>query len=478
VLGKDVVTKFRAALKQADADALESFNARHFVVRLGKDTVIGREDDPDEIVFQTAAALRLEYANKFVQVGADKNCEPIFAPLFDTWLRSTNRRGYRRVVFSPPPISPAADDFNLWRGFGVEPNKVADSHLVLPFLEHLRHVVCGNDPECYEYTMNLLARTVQRPGEPGQVAMIMRGRQGAGKGVIIEDGIGPIVGRPHYAHIVKSEQVIGRFNKAISGKVVVFLDEAFWAGDKREHGAFKALITERSLMVEPKGIDPFTVDNFAHVFCATNEDWAVPAELDDRRFFVLKVDDYWSTDVCRTEGRMVERTKYFDRLRRSLRDGGREALLALLLRRDITEFDVFTVPNTKELMRQKLQTLRGVMKWLYDCVYSGVITNGGWPTTAVSNAELFISYSIWCDNNHERKLSQIAFGRAVTKFLRVGGKQAQVNGQGVKAGKLRTPDEVKKTLPPLEVMNSEEVELLWSSGEWSSAVLNVSFDDE
>ena len=256
-----------------------------------------------------------------------------------------------------------------------------------------------------------------------------------------------------------------------------FLDDRFWAGDKREHGAFKALITERTLMVEPKGIDPFTVDNFAHVFCATNEDWAVPAELDDRRFFVLKVDDRWSTEVCRTEGRMVERTKYFDRLRGSLRNGGREALLAFLLRRDITEFDVFTVPNTKELMRQKIQTLRGVMKWLYDAVYTGELIGGAWPTKPVSNAELFITYSMWCDNNHERKTSQIEFGRRVTKLLRVGGKQANVNGQGVKAGKLRSRDEVKKLLPPLDVAGMERIEYLWSTGEWSDALLASDEDD-
>jgi hypothetical protein len=462
-LGADVVAKLRAWLNVADVDALEEMNAKHFAVRLGADYVVGRTDDPDEIVFQNVTALRHEYANRSVQVGTDKDGNAVFKPLFETWFHSPSRRSHRRVVFSPPPIQHDEQDFNMWRGYGVEGD--ADPHLVIPFLEHLRHIVCNDDPECYEYTMNLLARVVQRPGEAGQVAMVMRGAQGAGKGVVV-DALGRIIGRSHYSHIVKSEQVIGRFNKAISGKVVVFLDEAFWAGDKREQGALKALITERTMLVEPKGIDPFTVDNFAHVFCATNEEWAVPAELDDRRFFVLKVNDRWSYAACHAS----DRKRYFDRLWGSLASGGYASLLKLLQQRDIEEFDVFAVPNTKELMQQKIQTLRGVMKWLYDAVYTGELMGGSWPTKPVSNDELFMAYCMWCDTNRERKLSKIDFGRKVTKILR--GKSA--TGHAVRAGKLRTQDDVKKLLPPLDLTHMETIELLWSSGEWSSMLLDTS----
>lgn len=86
-IGEDVVAKLRAWLQMADADALEAFNARHFFVRMGKDSVIGREDDPNDIIFQTPYALRTEYANRTVQTGTDKNGDPKFEPLFDTWLK-------------------------------------------------------------------------------------------------------------------------------------------------------------------------------------------------------------------------------------------------------------------------------------------------------------------------------------------------------------------------------------------------------
>ncbi len=458
-LGDDVVAKMRAWLRMADADALEAFNARHFFVRMGKDSVIGREDDPNDIIFQTPYALRTEYANRTVQTGTDKDGSPKFEPLFDTWLKWPNRRSYRRVVFSPPPVQPDPQDFNLWRDYGVNHQKPIDPTLVLPFLEHVRHVICGDDPEYYLYAMNLFARLAQRPGEPGGVAMIMRGLQGAGKGVVAT-ALGHIMG--HYSHITKPEQATGRFNKAIGDKVVVFLDEAFWAGDKREQGALKALITEETVLVEPKGIDPFSVPNFAHIFAATNNDWSVPAGLDDRRFFALKVADTWAHSVCKAQGRTAERREYFARLWGSLRNGGYEALLSLLLRWDIGDFDVFDVPETPELRLQKLQSLSGAMRWLYDCVDSGVLFSGSWPASA-TNEEVYEAYSNWCGTGH--KLAKIVFHRLVGRYLW----SSRTNHKGSRGGKLRTVAELRQMLPALDDVDVERVDELWSSGKWTDA---------
>ena len=465
-LGEDVLAKFRGWLKVADVDALDAMNAKHFFVRLGKDSVVGREDDPDEIVFQTPAALVHEYRNQLVQTGTDKDGNPKFAKLFDTWMDSPSRRSYSRVVFAPPPLEASDSEFNLWRGYSVTP---APSHAVLPFLEHVRHVICSDDPEWYEYLMNLMALTIQQPGVPTGVAVVMRGLMGAGKGVVLE-WLGALVAQ-HYRHLTKSEQVVGRFNKAIAGKVIVFLDEAFWAGDKREIGALKSLITEKFLEVEPKNIDSFPVRNVAHVFIATNNEWSVPAGLDERRFFALKVADTYAKAICAPD----VRKRYFDRLWDALGHGGAEALLHLLMSRDVRAFDRFDVPTTPELRAQQLQSVRGVMKWLYDCAYSDSIIGGKWPVQAVSNDELFVSYSMWCDTYHEHKLSKILFGRAVTKYLR--GKVAQPNAQGVRAGKLRSAAELRTLLPSLDATDMEKIEYLWSSGEWSEA-LNASNSDD
>ena len=71
--------------------------------------------------------------------------------------------------------------------------------------------------------MNLLALTVQRPGAPLGVSLVMRSEQGAGKGVFM-DAVGELFHPHHYAHLTTTAQAVGRFNKPILGKIVTFLD--------------------------------------------------------------------------------------------------------------------------------------------------------------------------------------------------------------------------------------------------------------
>jgi putative DNA primase/helicase len=56
-IGAEVVAKMRAWLKMADLDALEDMNSKHFFVRLGSKSVIGREDSPEGVIFQPVREL-------------------------------------------------------------------------------------------------------------------------------------------------------------------------------------------------------------------------------------------------------------------------------------------------------------------------------------------------------------------------------------------------------------------------------------
>lgn len=450
-LGEHVVSKLRSWLRVADQDAIEEMNEKHFFVRLGKDSVIGREDDEDEVVFQKPTALYTEYANRQVSVGVDDKNKPKMKPLFQAWLESSSRRSYRKVVFAPPPLVANPAEFNMWKGFAISA-RAGRCHL---FLRHLRHIICNDDPEIYDYLMNLLAFTMQKPGVPSEVATVLRGDPGVGKGIFVRT-LGALVGRRHYAHVDKPEQVIGHFNATLSGKVIVFMDEAFFAGDKREVGALKRLITEPTLMIEPKGIDPFEVKNVAHVFMATNNEWSVPAELKDRRFFALNVSD-----------RMRGNKPYFAAIADELDSGGREAFLALLLRRDISEFQNSNIPRTEELRAQQLQSLPPELEWLLDCVYERSFGVLGWPQGWIETQKLYDMYEAWCDKRRKYALSKIVFGQRMSKHLWIDGETRIMkrSGKDARCGRLKPLDEMRKALlnepvPPSQQNLFEEDALL------------------
>ena len=79
--------------------------------------------------------------------------------------------------------------------------------------------------------------------------------------------------------------------------LILFADEAFWAGDKSSEGALKTLITEEDRLIESKGKDAFQVKNFTRLMIASNKSWVVPTELEDRRFLIVDVSDKRKNDI-------------------------------------------------------------------------------------------------------------------------------------------------------------------------------------
>jgi hypothetical protein len=143
---------------------------------------------------------------------------------------------------------------------------------------------------------------------------------------------------------------------------VLFADEAFFAGDRAHEGILKALITEETLLVEPKGIDTFVVRNSLHLILSSNNEWVIPAGADARRFFVL--------DVAGTHMRDFA---YFAAIAKEMDNGGREALLDLLMKRDLSQFNIRAVPLTSALASQKAYSRRGIDRLVEILAHDGIL---------------------------------------------------------------------------------------------------------
>lgn len=401
-IGDDVVARLRSWFKLQDIDAIEEMNQRHFWVRLGKDDCIGREDDSAGVVFQRVRALYSEYANRKIVVGEDKKGAPVVKPLFQVWLEHRSRRSYRSVVFTPPPAVCDPLDYNLWTGYAMEPVP-GDCRKFLAFTED---IICSGDRAHYEYLLNLLAFTIQQPGTPSGVATVLRGKAGIGKGVFVRT-IGDLFGRKHYTQLDKVDQLAGHFNAALSGKIIVFADEAFWAGDKREVGALKRLVTEPTLHIVRKGIDGVDEANHVHLFMATNEDWSWPAMMNERRGFLLRVSD----------ARMQD-TRYFGEILQELANGGRAALLDLLLKHPVDQALLKRVPKTDELREQQTRSLNPAMEWWHECLYEGLLGQLGWPGgTWLPIASVYACFKEWSSAHRTRLLSTVEFGRKLNELI-------------------------------------------------------------
>ncbi|WGH15589.1 integrase [Pseudomonas phage PA_LZ03] len=396
-------------IERAHEDAIDpmlrELNEKHAVIgdMGGKCRIISEVWDHamkrHKISRQSFEDFRNRYRHIKVKVGDDGKGNPMFKPAGAWWVDHPNRRQYETVVFAPCHEVP--DAYNLWKGFAVDAI-AGDKHL--PYLQHLRDNVCSGDEELYNYFVGWMARAVQHPDSPGEVAIVLRGKMGTGKSFLVKC-FGNLFGR-HFMQVSDPKHLVGSFNAHLRDCVVLFGDEAFYAGDKKHESILKTLITEEVIIVEGKGVDAEAAPNYVHLLMASNSEWVVPAGPEERRYLVIDV----SAD------RMQDRD-YFRELKKSMDEGGSENLLHFLMTYDLSNFEVRAVPKTKALQDQKLLSLSPEQQWWYEKLHFGRMF--GDDTEWVQEVQVKELQEDYLEFMHKvgsyRKLSNVALGKFLQK---------------------------------------------------------------
>jgi hypothetical protein len=342
-----------------DPDLLR-MNEAYAVVRVGgKTRVVHFEDSPTypgckTPVFSTLSDFAAFHARERKAVVVEGQTREV--GLGKWWLSQTQRRQYKALVYAPNAHDP--ERMNLWLGFACEP-KAGDCFL---FKQHLLANVCSDNREHFEYLWRWMARAVQEPGAAGEVAVILRGREGVGKGIFARE-FGRLFGS-HFRHVVHCKHLTGHFNAHLQHCSLLYADEAFFAGDRQHESVLKALVTEETITIEPKGLDAFQVRNCIHLLMSSNSVWVIPAGADARRYFVLDVGDA-----------QIQNSEYFAAVVEQMGTGGREALLHELLQEDLSDFNVRVVPQTEALAEQKAYSRRGVDALVEIIAQDGMLPN-------------------------------------------------------------------------------------------------------
>ena len=227
--------------------------------------------------------------------------------------------------------------------------------------ELIRTTLCDGSESMAEYILNWAAHMVQRPNSPAEVALVLQGKKGTGKGTLGRALLG-LVGR-HGHQVTHRTHLVGRFNRHLRECLFLFLDEAFWAGDHQGESVLKGLITEPWIFVEAKGVDGAMARNRTHIMMAANADWVVPAGMDgERRYAVAGVSEE------------IPPRKFFDACHQELEEGGLGGLLYDLQRRDISGWHPRDdVPVTAALALQKLHSLDEVGEWWFGLLVDGIL---------------------------------------------------------------------------------------------------------
>jgi hypothetical protein len=276
------------------------------------------------------------------------------------WLGQDYRRQFDGIDFRPgePAIiqRKTADGrtlniVNMFSGFSCVPSDAGEAGCDL-YLAHVHDNICGGDDKLYSYVMDWMASGVQHPDDPGRSALSLRGDPGCGKGVFASE-YGKLFGR-HFLHATQRDHVTGKFNSHQAECCLIFVDEALYSQIRSDAQVLKTLTTERTKLLERKGIDAVSVDNFARLIFSTNDKHPIIIEHNDRRYVAIYVQTHPDWAGRPDEKAASMRKNYFKPILDQMNNGGREALLGVLLRRDISQFNAEAIPATKEREQQKL----------------------------------------------------------------------------------------------------------------------------
>ena len=322
-----------------------------FVQVEGSARVLREELNADQIILYKLDDLKKEFANQRVlDHSSDK---PRMMNLADMWLEHPDRRTYPGgICFAPD--GEVINKYNLWRGWSYKP--VPGD--VAPFIEFVTNVIASGDDEHAEYILGWVAQMIQKPQSKVGVGITLRGKKGSGKSFF-----GELIGglcKPHHRIVSKADHVTGKFNRHLEDTLLLQCDEAYWARNKAAEGALKDLMTNNRITVERKGMDSYSSNNYTRLLFTSNEEWVVPASLDERRFAVFDVSE------CQ-----MQNAKYFGDLRRWYDRGGAENLLYFFKHFDLNKVDVRVAPKTAALDEQKLLSLDTIDQWVLDCISSG-----------------------------------------------------------------------------------------------------------
>lgn len=385
-------------------------NKKHAVVRVSGKTVIMDFELDGRVTYGSVGDLHNFYEND------RRPKDDTTVPITKLWMQSKHRRQYPNgIVFAPQGGPEGA--YNHWQGFSVEPDGSKSCRL---FLKHLRDIFCDGNDEHYEYMIGYWAHMIQKPWEKPGVAVVAKGRKGAGKDTVAEY-VGELI-KLHYITIANKDQFVGKFNAHQEKCLLLHVQEGFWAGDKRDEGPLKYLITSPSVMIEPKGMNAFPITSILRVFISSNERWVVPATEDERRYFVVNVSN-----------KQRGNHKYFEALRKEMDGDGPAALLDYLTNYDISDFQVRDVPDTEALAEQKVEGLKNVERWWHGVLQHGSIeghghaqnansiSNNQWlrESVRIEKSEFRDGYSRWMRNRRYdgEEISEIEFTKRMMHML-------------------------------------------------------------
>lgn len=328
-------------------------------------------------------------AQKIIKMSMNREGElvPSESNLAREWLEWPMHTNYEYLDYDPnhPAMTPIDDRrFNSWPGM-LEP-KEGD---VGP-LHRWRELVFGDDLQAWNYFLQWHAYKLQNPGAQYTTAILLTGAQGSGKSMFA-NAMQHIYGENFSS--VDAHTFFSAFNPWADRKQYVMANEVFtnWSREDRARMTMlKDIVDRKWFTLNRKHQQERHVKNFATIFMTANPIDALHIESDDRRYFV-----YRTVNQIMPEDFMIEWHEW-------LGNGGPAALMAYLLKVDVSKFS----PYAKPPMTKSKQDVMDYNESERDQIARNIVLNGPEVLGKYVPGDLFIMENLFSllPDGHQRTL--------------------------------------------------------------------------
>lgn len=304
------------------------------------------------VTSMTESGLRLDTSPYFKASWKDSGTDikEVHTPAYIEWRDSLRRKVFDKIVFKP---NGAPGELNLWTDIPTKPLE-GDCKMITDFIHES---LCNSDKRKSEWLLDWLAHLVQKPHERTALVPVLIGKQGTGKGILMDGIMGPILG-DFFTAVNTSAELMARFNIKLSKKFLTFIDEATWRGNKTEDGILKRMVGSPTMTVEEKHGAIYDMENYSRYVIASNNMEAVALEVGNRRYVVIETADEGAADP-----------NYFDPIGNYVNEEENlRKFLGFLLNRDISNFHRYKIlENNTAGSIAKIQTMGPVGMFWDDC---------------------------------------------------------------------------------------------------------------
>ena len=211
----------------------------------------------------------------------------------DKWLKDANARTYEKVGIYVDESKCPKNVLNLWDKWEIlKHEKIDDDNDYNKkgleyFINHIKVLVNYNE-ELYEFVMMWLGQMFQYT-ETKTIELIFVSMEGSGKGLFLHF-LKTIMGNKKVFETTNPQRdIFGNFNPLMKDSVLVVFNEANKSNFYNANDMKKALITDKTLIINAKGKDSIEVNSNHRFITFTNN--ADPSSKNKRRDLFIRCSD-------------------------------------------------------------------------------------------------------------------------------------------------------------------------------------------